>query len=177
MVKLAGKRLYLAQLERVDCHVLMEVAEYDFAHRTDRLEIGTSLHAGADQWFDEIQRDHGSRHVRLGVFLENGEVIGDIALQDIDWQDRKCSLGLGFARKEHRGHGYAGEAIALMLSHGFDSLGLRRVEASTLAPNVAAQRSLEKAGFVLEGRQREAVCIGQVWHDKLLYGLLVQDRK
>lgn len=39
----------------------------------------------ADDRFEEIQRDQRVRHVRLGIFLnDGGRVIGDVALQDID---------------------------------------------------------------------------------------------
>lgn len=175
MIKLCGNRIYLAALEREHCRALAAEEEADFASPTDRY-IPHSVE-GADKWFEEILRDQGSRHVRLGVFLPDGQVIGDIGLQDIDWQDGKCSVGLGFARCEHRMQGYGTEAMALLVAYAFDNLGLHRLQASTLSPNVAAQRSLEKAGFTLEGRQRQAVRIGQAWADKLLYGLLATDRQ
>lgn len=173
MVRLMGERIYLAALEREDCRTLYRTDEYDFAARTDRLMFASL--EGADKWFDDIQRDQNTKHVRLGIFLHSGGVIGDIALQDIDWHDAKCSLGQGIAAIARRGQGYGREAAALMLAYAFDNLGLERVEATTLSPNIAAQRSLEAAGFRLEGRQREAIRIGGARVDKLLYGMLANE--
>lgn len=123
---------------------------------TEPLHIGHSSTKG-EAWFEEIQRDQGSKHVRVGVFLPDGTVIGDVALQDIDWKNRSCSLGLGIAKLAHRSKGYGTEAVKLLLDYGFTNLGLERIVANTLEQNRGAQRSLEKLGFALEGRERQAV--------------------
>ncbi|HAA26251.1 MAG TPA: hypothetical protein DCE11_09100 [Ruminiclostridium sp.] len=56
--------------------------------------------------------------------------------------------------KEHRSKGYGTEAVMLMLDYGFNNLRIERITANTLEHNTGAQRSLEKCGFVLEGRER-----------------------
>lgn len=99
MVKLIGERIYLAALEREHCMKLWDDFEYDFEMLTEPLNIGHSSEK-AEAWFDEIQRDQGNRHIRLGVFLPDGTVIGDVALQDIDWRNRSCSIGLGIPKKK-----------------------------------------------------------------------------
>jgi RimJ/RimL family protein N-acetyltransferase len=45
-----------------------------------------------------------------------------------------------------RGHGYAAEALAALLTVAADH-GLSRVVADTTVDNVASQRTLERAGF------------------------------
>ena len=62
-----------------------------------------------------------------------------------------------------------------MLEHGFCRMGLERITAATLKHNVAAQRSLEKAGFLLEGRERKAVYLNGRRYDRLCYALLKED--
>lgn len=171
MNRLIGRDVYLATLERADCRRLWEMDAYDFDHPAEEPNLGHSAEK-ADAWFDEIQKLQGRQHVRLGIFLRDGAVIGDVALQDIDWKNRVCSLGMGFSRLEDRGKGYGAQAAGLMLDYGFRLLGLERIAANTLSPNRAAQRSLEKLGMRLEGVERRAVLLCGERVDRLHYGLL-----
>lgn len=171
MTKLEGNRIYLSVLEKEHCRKLWQEFEYDFGTKTEPLNIGHSI-SKADTWFDEIQGDQGDKHIRLGIFLLDDTVIGDIALQDIDWKNRSCSIGLGISKKEYRSKGYGSEAVNIILDYGFNNLGLERITSNTLEQNRAAQRSLEKTGFVLEGRERKAVYFaGDKW-DRLNYAIL-----
>lgn len=174
MVKLFGERIFLSVLERSHCKTLFEEFEYDFETKTEQLNMGLSIEK-SDEWFDDIQKKQGTIHLRLGIFLHNGEVIGDIALQDIDWKNRSADLGMGFAKLANRGKGYGKEAINLLLDHAFFNLGLERISANTLEHNLAAQKSLEQLGFVLEGRQRKAVYFAGKKYDKLNYALLAEE--
>ena len=171
MLKLQGKNVYLAVLERKDCKVLYEDFEYDFDNPSEMLHIGHSVEK-SNEWFDEIQKLQGRENIRLGIFLNNGTVIGDIALQGIDDKNRSCSIGMGMAKIENRNKGYGKEAIRLILEYGFKNLGMERITASTLEINISAQKSLEKSGFKLEGRERKAVYFGGKRHDRLIYGIL-----
>lgn len=174
MLILNGERVYLAVLEREHCKKLWDDFEYDFDKMTELLNIG---HAStkADAWFDEIQSDQGNKHVRLGIFLLDGTVIGDVALQDIDWKNRSCSLGLGIAKLEYRSKGYGTQAVNILLAYGFNNLGLERITANTLEQNKGAQRSLEKSGFTLEGRERKAIYFaGHKWN-RLNYAILREE--
>lgn len=174
MYKLQGTLIYLAALERADCRKLYEDAEYNFENPTDILHIGHSTEK-SDEWYEEIQKLQGKSHVRLGIFLNDGTVIGDVALQDIDWQNRSCSLGMGIEKLEYRNRGYGKQAVSLMLDYGFRNLGLERITANTLEPNISAQKSLEKLGFILEGRERKATYFGGKRYDRFNYALLADE--
>ncbi len=174
MLKIQGDLVYLAAMERADCKKIFEDDEYDFANPTDILYIGNSIEK-ADEWFDEIQELQGKTNVRLGIFLHDGTVIGDVALQNIDKTNRSCSIGMGIAKIENRNKGYGKEAAALILQYAFFNLGLERVSASTGEMNIAAQKSLERIGFVLEGKERKAMYFGGNRYDKYHYGLLAKE--
>lgn len=174
MIKLQGNRIYLAALERADCKKLYEDWEYDFEHPAEPLHIGQSMEK-SDEWFDEIQKKQYDVHVRLGIFLHDGTVIGNVALQDIDRENRLCSLGMDIAKLSLRGKGYGKEAIRLLLEFGFRNMGLERVTANTLAINIPAQKCLEGLGFVLEGRERKAEYFGGKKYDRLRYALLAEE--
>jgi len=175
MVKLEGNKIFLSVLEKEHCKKIWEEYEYDFESKTEPLNIGHSI-SKAESWFEEIQKDQGEKHVRLGIFIdEEGTVIGDVALQDLDWKNRSCSIGIGIAKKDYRGKGFGTEAVKIMLDYAFNNLGLERITGSTLEHNIAAQRSLEKNNFVLEGQERKAVYLGGKKWDKLNYSILREE--
>jgi len=174
MVKLQGEKVILATLEREDCKKVWQDTEYDFEHLTEPFILGRSS-ANADAWFEEVQKAQGTAHIRLGIFLPDGTVIGDIALQDIDWQNRCCSLGYGLTKLEYRRKGYATDAVKTMLRYGFCHLGFERISSSTQENNIGSQRVLEKCGFTLEGRERKARYFAGKRYDRFIYGLLVED--
>ena len=175
MLKLQGKNLYLAALERKDCKKLYEDSEYDFANPTESILFGYSVEK-SDEWYEEIQKLlRENVNIRLGIFLNNDTVIGDVALQSIDDKNRSCSIGIGIAKIENRCNGYGTEAIKLILDYGFSNVGMERVTASTLEINIPAQKSLEKLGFTLEGKARKAAYFKGKRYDKLHYGLLAEE--
>ncbi len=173
-MKLQEADIYLETLSREDCKVIWNEFEYDFDNPTEALNMGHSDEK-ANDWFDEIQKLQGNRHIRLGIFKNDGTVIGDVALQDIDRVNRKCSVGIGMAKIENRAKGYGGQAVMLMLKYGFKYLGLERITANTLDINTGAQKLLDKCGFVLEGRERRAVYLNSEMHDRLNYAILKEE--
>ena len=176
MNKLQGDSLYLAALERADCKKLYEDTEYDFEALAEPLYIGQSLEK-SDDWFEEIQNLQWKENVRLGIFLNDGTVIGNVALQGIDNKNRSCSIGMGMAKLENRNKGYGKQAVRLILDYGFFHFGMERITASTMELNISAQKSLESVGFVLEGRARKALYFKGKRYDRLNYGLLVDEYK
>jgi len=172
MIKLHGERIYLAALEHENWKKLQLDMEYDFENPTETISFGLSAEQ-TDKRFEEIQgKIKDGIHVYLGIFLNDGEVIGDIALQSIDKNDRSCSLGMGFTKMQHRNVGYGTEAARLALRYGFCNLGLERIWASTYEFNTSAQKVMEKLGFTLEGVHRKAVYFCGKRVDEYYYGML-----
>lgn len=176
MIKLNGKSIYLATLEKEHCKTIYEETEYDFSQVTEPLNIGLSSQK-SDVWFEEIQRLQGNVHIRLGIFLPDDTVIGDIALQDIDWKNRSCGLGISITKLEYRCKGYATDAAKAIIDFGFNNIGFERIYSSTLEHNIGSQKVLEKCGFTLEGRERKARYFAGKRYDRLIYGLLKDEYK
>lgn len=174
MLRLLGKQVYLSVLEREHCKTLYDDFEYDFNLNAEPLNIGHSIEK-ADEWYADIQKRQGNDNIRLGIFLTDGTVIGDVALQGINWKNRVCDIGLGIAKIKNRGKGYGKEAVKLLLDYAFYNLGLERIEANTLEQNIPAQKSLEGLGFILEGRQRKAVYMAGKKYDRLNYAILAEE--
>ncbi len=174
MIELRGEKVVLRTLERVHCRELWEAYEPVTPLPTEPLNPGLSAES-ADKWFEEMQAAQGKSHVYLGMFTHEGRLLGDIQLANIDWRHRTASLGVGIVRAADRGRGYGLDATLTLLRYGFEHLDLYRVSAATAACNAAMQCVLEKCGFMLEGREREAIYAGGSRWDRLLYGLLRND--
>ena len=173
-MKLSGKNIYLDTLSREDCRKLYEDNEFDESCPAEKLVLGVAAER-ADEWYEEIQKFQGVQNVRLGIFLPEGTVIGDAALQDIDYKGRCCSVGIGIAKIENRSKGYGREAIRLIVGYGFRFLPIERITADTADINIPCQRALEKCGFKLEGRERKAMFLDGGWHDRLHYSILREE--
>jgi [ribosomal protein S5]-alanine N-acetyltransferase len=74
-----------------------------------------------------------------------------------------------------RGRGIGWRAQAMLCDYLFDHTAVQRIEAGTHAENIAEQRSLEKAGFRLEGVVRACEFRAGQWRDGHLFSRLRTD--
>jgi RimJ/RimL family protein N-acetyltransferase len=98
-------------------------------------------------------------------------VIGTCTLARLDERHRRAELGFALARG-HWGHGFAAEALPLVVGFAFETLELHRLEADADPRNERSLRALERLGFRREGHLRERYHQCGELQDALLYGLL-----
>ena len=79
--------------------------------------------------------------------------LGVVVLFHFDWRHQRCELGFWLARHARR-RGAARRACGLMLDWAFDTLGMRRVELTTLPESERVVALAESLGFVREGLMR-----------------------
>jgi len=103
---------------------------------------------------------------------EGGSLIGICGFESIVWNNGTARLYIGLGDKEHRGKGYASEAIRQLVDFGFSELNLHCIQLSVIAYNSSAINLYEKVGFVREGTVREFVFRDSKRHDLYMYGLL-----
>ena len=107
--------------------------------------------------------------------LEDGRLLGDADLTVINWGGREAFVGIGIGEREFWGKGYGTDAMGLILRYAFTELNLRRVSLNVFEFNQRALRSYEKAGFQLEGRQRQFIQReGRRW-DLVYMGILREE--
>jgi len=102
------------------------------------------------------------------------ELLGHVTLYGASLPERAASFAI-IVGPDHVGRGVGPRATRLTLSYGFRELGLNRIELRAWAFNTRAIRAYEKAGFVVEGRRREAVFHDGRFHDELIMGVLARD--
>jgi RimJ/RimL family protein N-acetyltransferase len=92
----------------------------------------------------------------LGIFAtRGGEFLGSTGLHEPDWRLRSFEIGY-WLRESAVGHGYMTESVLLLVDFAFAQLDARRVQIFCDTRNEPSRRVAERAGFVLEGRLRNA---------------------
>ena len=100
-----------------------------------------------------------------------GQLIGDCAAMPHADDPRQCEIGFTIA-PEHQGHGYATEAVRLLLTYLFAARGKHRITAYCDSRNAASVALLERLGMRREGHLRESTWAKGEWTDDLVYALL-----
>ncbi len=130
---------------------------------------------------EEIERFFTSRvlgvdSLALAVHVRtSNRLIGTCAFSQLDSDNGSVLYHITIGERDAWARGYGTEATRLMLDHAFGALGLHRVALSVFEFNERAIRSYVRAGFVVEGRAREAIWRdGRFW-DEIQMSILEQD--
>jgi RimJ/RimL family protein N-acetyltransferase len=100
------------------------------------------------------ERARGTALRMLITDASDDRMLGAIALQRIDWDNRSGELGY-WVTASARGRGVAARAIGLMTGWAFSELRLGRVDAIPDLDNHASRRLLERCGFEFAGKISE----------------------
>jgi RimJ/RimL family protein N-acetyltransferase len=143
---------------------------------TTRLLVRPVVRSDANAYADLIDDtipangfpEHYQRDVRLAVKrgrlvgarvlanLSDGRIVGMISSYTLDQMIHdRCEIGF-FVGSEHRGRGYALEAIEGFVGH-LHACGYQVVEASTAVDNDVVRRLLTRAGFVAVNEYRRTL--------------------
>ncbi|MDT9001308.1 GNAT family protein [Paucibacter sp. APW11] len=79
-----------------------------------------------------------------------GRLLGNIGLQNLDWQLRAFEMGY-WVRSSAAGQGYVSEAVRALTRMAFESLRARRVQLLTDERNLKSRAVAERCGYELEG--------------------------
>ncbi|HYK04222.1 MAG TPA: GNAT family protein [Thermoanaerobaculia bacterium] len=125
---------------------------------------------GAAEAWIVAQRDEFENGMLHNFAAAAGEeLIGSIGLMMKGERIAEIGYWIGVP---YWGRGYASEAAAELIRHGFEDLGLERIYAGYYARNEASGRVLQKLGMVYEGTMRRHVCKWGEYLDVVCYGLL-----
>lgn len=115
--------------------------------------------------------DKGDVGFAIETLADPPVLVGSVHLQGARLKDRCATLGIALAR-EHIGRGYGTDATRLIVDYAFREMGLHRIQLVVAPFNRAGIRAYEKAGFVEEGRHRDAVWHDGRWYDEVLMSIL-----
>jgi ribosomal-protein-alanine N-acetyltransferase len=122
----------------------------------------------------ERQRHFDSAY-GYGMFLHEGPFIGEVSLGSVQRGPFQSAFVGYWVDAEHAGQGYVPEGVAVILRHGFEELGLHRIEAAIVPRNVASRRVMDKLGLREEGMAERFLQIRGVWEDHVRYAITIEE--
>ncbi|MHB2018374.1 MAG: GNAT family N-acetyltransferase [Candidatus Xenobia bacterium] len=123
-----------------------------------------------EKWYEGVLTNANAR--LFTIKTNEGEYIGNIELNSIDWRVGKCELGLMLGEKTFWNQGWGAEAIQGAVKFAFEHMRMERVSARVLDFNLRAQKCFEKCGFKREGVERHAFFAEGRYHDIVMFGIL-----
>lgn len=102
--------------------------------------------------YAELMNHRSKRSRRFAIETLDGKYIGNCGYYNVDNLRKEAEIGIIIGDREYWGKGYGSDALATLVRHIFEDVGLERIRLLTLNSNIRAQRSFEKCGFVSCGR-------------------------
>jgi ribosomal-protein-alanine N-acetyltransferase len=170
---LRSSRLVLRPFEAADApRVQLLLADNEVAKQT--LTIPHPYPEGAAaEWIAKHEEWLAAGKQAIWAITRDGQVMGAMGLRVVAAHLR-AEVGYWVAR-EVWGQGIASEALRAVIAHGFNAMGLHRIEAHHYPENPASGRVMEKAGMMREGHLRGVVFRDGVPRDNVVYGILRGD--
>ena len=171
----AGPRIHLRAFTLADAAVY-QAWDHDSDQARALWEIPRPRSPEGDRRWAEQEAERGTTgdDGRLVIADAEGHVIGDITTHDCDARVGTFSYGVSIAAT-HRGHGYATEAIGLLLRYMFHERRYQKAWVTISAFNDASVALHERLGFVREGQLRRMTFTRGQHHDQYIYGLLREE--
>ncbi|OOE12553.1 GNAT family N-acetyltransferase [Fictibacillus arsenicus] len=102
---------------------------------------------------------------------ENGKFIGTVHF--VWWQQQHNSAEIGYVlSKEYWGKGLITEAARAIISFGFESMDLVRIQARCFLENKGSEQVMKKLGMSFEGISRKVMYVKGEHKDLKVYALL-----
>lgn len=168
-----GKRVRLRSAERSDLEKFVEWINDPEVTKGLTLFLPMSS-VDEEKWFEGVMQ-RPQEEKPLVIDMKDGanwRLIGNSSFFDFDWIAHAAEVGIMIGDKTIWNQGYGTEVMTLLLRHGFATLNLNRIYLRVYADNKRAIRTYEKAGFVHEGRMRQAVYKHGIFSDVLFMSVL-----
>ncbi len=105
------------------------------------------------------------------AIVAKGEAVGCISVEvGKDVYKRCAEIGFWLG-EEYWGQDIMTNAVKMMVEDAFSMFDIVRIGACVFENNLGSVRTLEKAGFTLEGRLKKGVCKNGEIFDLLLFGI------
>jgi RimJ/RimL family protein N-acetyltransferase len=124
------------------------------------------------QQHEHLKSCVSSSKLQLGIVdrLDLSSICGVVSLNSIDWVNRHAEIAGIQAERTKANSALFLESWSLMLRHGFQQLGLRKIYGGTFHPHVA-NALVRIFNFEIEGVRRRHVYKNGALHDITLVGV------
>ncbi|HSL97382.1 MAG TPA: GNAT family protein [Candidatus Deferrimicrobiaceae bacterium] len=172
---LTGERITLRPIRESDLDAVY-ASLVDIRNRGEFFPLGVQSQSAFHRQFAENgfwDKEEGL----LVLVTSDDEIAGHIEFfKPISYWDA-FELSYLLYDNRHAGHGYATEAVQLLVDYLFATKKQHRIQLVIVPENAASRRIAEKCGFQLEGTARGAFFNAGRNQDVLLYSLVRTDRR
>ena len=138
------------------------------------LQLGIELPTSAELQKAFLEKYVGCQdtggEIMFAIETLEGTSVGGISLHGRDEKNGVFSFGIVLGR-EHRGKGYAGEALRILLKYGFWERRYQKCNSACAHTNHASIALHKRVGFVEEGRRRRQFFFNGEYCDEVLFGM------
>jgi RimJ/RimL family protein N-acetyltransferase len=168
---MASPALILRPLQAADCDRLLS-----WIHSQDAMyqwsgARGFTWPLDRGQLLRDLAAHAGSSRELLAAVDGGGEMVGHVSL-DTTHHHRLANIGRVAIAPDRRGRGLGTALMRAAIRHGFDDLGLHRLQLTVYTFNTAALACYRGVGFVVEGLARDSTRGSTGYWDGLTMGLL-----
>ena len=121
--------------------------------------------------YHENIKDSDSDLVLAIVDMDTHQHIGNVGLHHINWIHRSAALGIVIGEKSSWGKGFGRQAWRMITRHGFETLNLNKITATTLEGNERSLACARASGYEIEGTQKEQMYKVGMFQDLILVGI------
>jgi len=183
--KTSNTDLYFPDLETERLHlrqITMDHLEFVYNHFSNPLvaeflldEPPLSNIAEAREIIEFYQQPETKSLNRWVISLKtNGQPVGTCGFHKWSKRDFHAEIGYDLS-PDFWGQGIMSEALRAAIQHGFERMGLNRIEAFVYPQNHRSLQLLKKLGFQIEGLLRDYNYLNGIFYDHNILSLLKKD--
>jgi len=151
---LQTKRLQLRKIEASDQGKIFEGLSHPDVIRYYGVSYD-SFEATKEQmdWFAALEKEKNGLWWAI-CRASDGTFVGAGGFNNWSQEHQKAEIGF-WLLPDHWGKGYMSEAMPVIAQHGFDAMGMHRIEGFVDPNNTACKNALKKLNYTLEGTMRD----------------------
>ncbi|SFS56833.1 diamine N-acetyltransferase [Zhouia amylolytica] len=166
---LKGNKVFLRALEPSDIDFL-----YKLENDTTVWEVSETLSPYSkfvlEEYLANAHRDiYEVKQLRLAINTLKKELIGFIDLFDFDPKNKRAGIGIIILNEANRGKGLGEEALRLLITYGFEHLGLHQVYCNIAESNKPSISLFKKLGFEEIGVKKDWKWTSRGYLNEILY--------
>jgi [ribosomal protein S5]-alanine N-acetyltransferase len=171
-IKLMGKDIYLKVLKPIDAEQLLDFytrnKKYLKPFETNRDPSFYTLQVQKSNLAENYRQFLNGTNINFGIFKDT-ILIGKIQISNVVIGVFKSAF-VGYSIDEQeQNKGYMKQSLSLVIKYAFETMGLHRLEASTLTDNLRSQNVLKACGFKELGINKNYLFINNLWRDHITF--------
>lgn len=171
MITLKGDNVYLRALEPEDLEFIYAIENDESIWEISNTQTPYSKFI-IKQYLENAHKDiFEVKQLRLVISSNDNESLGLIDIFDFDFKNKRAGIGI-LIKSDNRYQGYGFEALKLLVSYSFKTLGLHQLYCNISEGNEASMSLFKKQGFVNVGLKKDWNFNNNEYKDEYLFQLI-----